>query len=340
MSLGIGNNYGAYYNALSDDFMASQYFKQTAGGIQAGMGSYPTNYGYGQPQADTFQKQEGSSLGTGLLYGAIGGAATGAGTYFFNSSPVGEKELTKGFAKEFNKEYVKNLTQNAWKEALDSRNLKKETIKNLTEFMESGDASKLSKEASDYLTSKNFANTKEGAGKALKEILNEVSGKVDKFDVALQNKKLAQYQKLKETFKALPDKKGATLEKFLLEHADDFGLKGADEAATKANIKNYLTSAGSTNPKELIKAAIKDKIKTQKTAVKDASAIFDDVFKLWDKDQKVFNAGLTDDITKACENGLKNYKLKKAGKWGAIAAGVIAAGTWLFSKSTSSKAQA
>ena len=56
--LGYYNNYGAYANALSDDFMASQYFRQLADTAQNGISGYYSTGSYSnQPQTDTFEKQ-------------------------------------------------------------------------------------------------------------------------------------------------------------------------------------------------------------------------------------------------------------------------------------------
>ncbi len=338
--LGYYNNYGAYANALSDDFMASQYFRQLADTAQNGISGYYSTGSYSnQPQTDTFEKQESSSnFGKGLLYGGLTGAATGTGVYYLGTKPVGETELTKGFANEFNKQYVKNLKSKAMEEALKSRNLKKETIENLLEFSKSGDTTKLSKDASDYLTSKGLAGNKDDAAKALKEINDEIAGKVDIHDVNLQNQKLAKYKNLEDKFKALTDTKKSTLEKFLIENAEEFGLKGADDAATKLKVQNYMGTLKTSQIKSKIKSTISTQITNQKNSVKQAQNIYDDVFKLWNKDKKLFNAGATDEITKACENGLKNFKLKTAGKWGAIAAGAVALGTWLFGGSSKTQA--
>lgn len=329
---GLGN-----YGALSDDFMASQYFKQFAGTAQSaatsGYYNIPQIQGnyYQQPQVDTFQKQDGSTVGAGILNGLAAGAATGAGLYYFGTKPAGEKELTKGFVNEFNKEYVKNLRNKATEEALKARNIKADTLQNLSEFSKSGDTAKLSKDAADYLSSKGLSGSKEDAAKALKEIKDEIAGKVDIHDVSLQNQKLAQYNNLENTFKNLPDRKKATLEKFLTDNADEFGLKGADDTATKTNIQNYLKDKKAVNK---IKTHINTKIQTQKQAAENASNVLDEVFKLWNKDKKAFNTASTTEITKACENGLKNFKLKTAGKWGAAIAAAAAIGTWLFGSSS------
>ena len=70
-----------------------------------------------------------------------------------------------------------------------------------------------------------------------------------------------------------------------------------------------------------IKTIIQGKITNQETAVNRVAKVLDDVLNLWDKDKKVFTKGATEDITQACTKGLKNFKWKTAGKWGAIVSG-------------------
>lgn len=318
-NLGLYNNPYGLYNpystgAMSDDFMAQQTFSNTN---QNG-GDQTTFQGLQQPQTDTFEKS-GSGLSTGLKLGAAAGIGTAAGTYFFGTNPVGENGLKDGFIKEFGKEYTKLQAANV----LKTHKIKPEVYKELLNFKEGDDISKLSKEAKTYLTKHKIPKTQDG----ISQFVKGISDNILETDINYQNKKLAGYKKLEEAFNGLPDKKKSTIHKFLTEHAEEFHLKGADDAATKANIDKFINTPKAYNN---IKTTIKGKINTQEQAVKKATGVLDDVFKLWDKDKKLFNKSTTKEITEACTKGLKNFKWKTAGKWGAIAAGAGLILGWMF----------
>ena len=309
-SLGVyGNPYGLYSPnnslAMSDDIMAQQlanYYNQNQ--EQADSPSFQ-----GNPQTDTFERSN-PLLSSGQKLGLLGGIGTGAGMYFLGTNPVGEDALKQGFIKEFGKEYTKIQTTNV----LKARNLKPKVFKELLAFKEGDDISKLSKAAKTYLTKHGIAKTDKG----ITDFVRTVGDEIRETDINYQNNKLAQYKNLEEGLKNLPDKKKATLRSFLENNAEALGLKGVDDAATKANIDNIMKDKKAYAN---VKAIIQGKISNQETVVNKATKVLDDVFNLWDKDKKVFTKGTTEDITQACTKGLKNFKWKTAGKWGAIVAG-------------------
>ena len=312
--LGLFNNPYATYNpystgGINDDFYGQQMFQNFKQYTGRDMRTF---HGIQEPQASFEKANSGESgVSKGIKLGAVAGLGTAAGVYFYGTNPVGEKALKDGFIKEFGNEYTKIQTANI----LKTNKLKPEIYKELLNFKEGDDISKLSKQAKAYLTKHNVPKTSEGISGFVKNISDEIH----KTDINYQNQKLAGYKKLEETFKALPDKKKSTIHKFLTDNAEKFGLKGAYDAATKTNVDNLLKDKKAYSK---IHSTIKTKIKTQEQSVKNASGILDDVFSLWDKDKKVFNKATTKDVTEACSKGLKNFKWKSAGKWGAIAAGV------------------
>lgn len=375
---GLGYNpygFGGYYNSstMSDDFLANQYFGHKYSVNPDLLGGTNNN----QPKVDSFEKQGSSNTGKGLLLGAGAGIGTGLAVNQWYTNPVGEKELSKGFTKQFSKEYGEIVRKNATENVFKNHNgLTSEIMKELDDFAFNGDASKLSKSAKKYLTKEGLAADQTAVENWIKSVNNEVSAIVDPKDISLQTEKLQKLESTKTNLKALTDNKKATLEKFLTENADHFGLKGADEAATKANIQNFLSrdrfraldpakqlamenaiikkadALGLTgkNPAEtskniknyinelLAKAEmqknINGKIAAQKTVTKNATQVLDEVFGLWSKDRKAFKAGSTKEITEACKKGLSKFKFNKAGKFGAIAAGVVALGVWMFGGSS------
>lgn len=375
---GLGYNpygFGGYYNSstMSDDFLANQYFGHKYSVNPDLLGGTNNN----QPKVDSFEKQGSSNTGKGLLLGAGAGIGTGLAVNQWYTNPVGEKELSKGFTKQFSKEYGEIVRKNATENVFKNHNgLTSEIMKELDDFAFNGDASKLSKSAKKYLTKEGLAADQTAVENWIKSVNNEVSAIVDPKDISLQTEKLQKLETAKTGLKGLTDSKKATLEKFLTENADHFGLKGADEAATKTNIQNFLnknrlgaldptTQANLTNKyaakakelglegkttaetatnvrnyinEKLAKAEmtrnINGKIKTQKTATKNATQVLDEVFGLWNKDRKAFKAGSTKEITEACKNSLSKFKWKTAGKFGAIAAGVVALGVWMFGGSS------
>ena len=367
--------YGNYYNSgvLTDDFMANQYFSN----------KYSVNpdlfcgAGPKQPKVDTFEKQSSSSnTGTGILLGAGAGVGTGLAVNKWFTNPVGEKELTKGFADKFSKEYTDIIRKNATETVYKSHGkLNADIMKELDDFAFHGDASKLSKAAKKVLTSEGVAANQTAVENFVKGINNDIANIVDPKDFNLQTQKLQNIQKVKEGLKGTATEKVA-LEKFLTENAEHLGLKGADEAATKTNIKNFLNKdrfsaldpakqmkiensvikkakelgLEGKNPAETSKniknyinqmlskaevtKTLNTSVKAQEAVTKNATGVLDEVFGLWNKDRKAFKAGSTKEITQACEKSLSKFKWQKAGLWGAIAAGVVVAGSWLLGGSS------
>lgn len=251
---GVGygaNNYG--YGAYNDDFMSSAYFNQLYGqngsqysqtGAGAAGGSQKT------PSTDTFEKQGSSNLGTGLLLGTGAGAATGYGLYKtgYKMSPVGEKELAKGFANEFSSEYLKIMQEKYTKEVLTANgNLKPEVLKELKDFAaNTDDKFKLSKEAKDYLSKNGIAAKPDAVETFVDGIDKQISTKVDPINIAKQNEILTKAENLKKGFSGLADHQQDTLKKFLADNREEFGITGKNTKEINTNIQKYLDDAYNT----------------------------------------------------------------------------------------------
>ena len=231
------NNYGMYNtSALNDDFIANQYFSQFNGtNVDSSQVAFTGTQN--NPYRNT-NPQQGSSFGKGLLYGVLGGAATGAGVYKFATSPVGKKGLNEAFSKEFRKSYSALLKSNLLKET----KLTPEILDELINYSKD-ETIKLSKKAKNYIK---------------RNKIGDVSVYLEKLHKKINKLENGKYSNI---------------------------------------LKNLYAN--------------------------------------WDKDKKIFGGTMEKSLKTACEEGLKNFKWKTAGKWGLVAAGIIAAGTWLFAKPTS-----
>lgn len=250
---GVGygaNSYGYNLGANNDDFMSSAYFNQLYGQngsqySQTGAGAA----GASQKTAstDTFEKQGSSNIGTGLLLGTGAGAAAGYGLYKtgWQMSPVGEKELAKGFANEFSSEYLKIMQEKYTKEVLTANgNLKPEVLKELKDFAaNTDDKFKLSKEAKDYLSNKKIAAKPDEVEKLVDGIEKQISAKVDPINIAKQNEILTKAENLQKGFRDLADKKQDTLKKFLADNREEFGITGKNTKEINTNIQKYIDDA-------------------------------------------------------------------------------------------------
>lgn len=339
MSGEISNLYGMnlYNNPYlnnNDDFLAQQYFAQQAGQIQ-GQGqtqNQPAFQGYQQPQADTFQKS-GSGLTTGLTLGAIAGAGTGAGIYYLGTNPIKDGKFNDNFLgaldeanyQDVLKTKKAELLTNAKKPILAKYKINDEkTLEAIKKFVEAEDRTKLPKEVLDLVPADMKVNPKDA--KIRFDLATKEIGEIKVDDITKEAEKLASKETLKfknqhlndlKTFESkisglADDISKADLEKFIIENAESFGIKG-DKAAIEAEAKR-LAGKGKA---ELL-TSHKAKITAQENSIKTTKESLGKMTKYWDDTAKAFKKETPETLTKA----YKSFKWNKALKGGGIAAGV------------------
>ncbi len=338
MSGEISNLYGMnlYNNPYlnnNEDFLAQQYFAQQAGQIQGQPQNQPAFQGYQQPQADTFQKSD-SGLSTGLTLGTIAGAGTGAGIYYLGTNPIKEGKVNETLIKTTNKEALKNLKTEAFKELYEQKAKATFDILGVKDLEQYNAIEKLSKatkledlpEDTRKLLPDSIKTPKDA--KALVDLAKPELDKIDtkkllsQVDKFANNKfsidhNVAQLQKL-EGIKAKIDKlpkdaKVADLEKFFIDNAETFKLKGSEaEIAEKA--KKIAAKHGT---KENLLNLYQGRIDAKKESIEAIkSGIADNVKSSWDDTAKAFKKDAPETLTKA----FKSFKWNKALKGGGIAA--------------------
>lgn len=340
MSGEISNLYGinAYNNPYlnnNDDFLAQQYFAQQAGQVQGQGQNQPAFQGYQQPQADTFQKS-GSGLSTGLTLGTIAGAGTGAGIYYLGTNPIKDGKVDETLIKTTNKEAIKNLkaeTINALYEQKAKATFDLLGVKNLEQYNaieKLATATKLEDLPEDTrkLLPDSIKTPKEA--KTIVDLAKPELDKIDKTKLAQQAEKevnnlyslehnsaqLKRLEGIKAKIEALPkDAKVADLEKFFIDNAETFKIKGTEtEIAAKA--KKLAAKHGT---KESILNLYQGRIDTKKEYIKNLKTGINDGIKgYWDDTAKAFKNDAPETLTKA----FKSFKWNKALKGGGIAAGV------------------
>lgn len=347
MSGEISNLYGMnlYNNPYlnnNDDFLAQQYFAQQAGQIQGQTQNQPAFQGYQQPQADTFQKS-GSGLTTGLTLGTIAGAGTGAGIYYLGTNPIKDGNVDETLLKMTNKEGINSLKAEAIKELYEQK--AKTTfdtlgVKDLEQYNAIEKLSKATKledipEETRKLLPDSIKTPKDA--QALVNLAKPELDKIDKTKLANQAEKalktfsldhneeqLKKLEGIKAKIDKLPkDAKVADLEKFFIDNAETFKLKGTEtEIAEKA--KKIAAKHGT---KENLLNLYQGRIDAKKEYIKQFKAeLGNNIKEYWDDTAKAFKKETPETITKA----YKSFKLNKALKGGGIAAGVALVLGYLF----------
>ncbi len=337
MSGEISNLYGMnlYNNPYlnnNDDFLAQQYFAQQAGQIQGQTQNQPAFQGYQQPQADTFQKS-GSGLSTGLTLGTIAGAGTGAGIYYLGTNPIKDGKVNETLIKTTNKEAIKNLKTEAFKELYEQKAKATFDILGVKDLEQYNAIEKLSKatkledlpEETKKLLPDSIKTPKDA--KDLIDLAKPELDKIDKTKLMTQAEKaskrfsldhneeqLKKLEGIKAKIDKLPkDAKVADLEKFFIDNAETFKLKGTEaEIAEKA--KKIAAKHGT---KEHLLNLYQGRIDDKKEYIKEFKAgLNDEVKKYWDDTAKAFKKDAPETLTKA----YKSFKWNKALKGGGIAA--------------------
>ena len=302
-----------------------------------------------QPTADTFQKSEGGSgFGTGLKFAAIGGIGAGAGAYFF-----GDK-LGAGFVKDgkFSDELLRTVedipgqTQklaeqklaNAKTRILKRFNLDDETYNAIKKFAKAKDVNKLTPEVKQLVQQAGIKNQSEAITKLtqikadFKKIDTENMVKkstqvVESGSLKGQTAKLTKLQARENLMHTLADNaKQADIEKLITENSEKFGIKGDKaviEKEAKALAGKFKTKAGGIKAINAEVSAQQQIVNTMRTNLNGRITAH------WDDAAKAFKADAPEALTKAA----KKFKLAKAGKFAAIAAGVGLVIGWLTGSS-------
>lgn len=337
-----------YASSMNDDFMAQTAFGN--GFAQQQAAGYPSAFqgyqGLQQPTTDEFQKQEGgSSLVPALATGVVAGGATAAGIYKWGSNPIKDGKVDQNLINAFNKETVKkakaanfeslyNAEAQKVYDAIGIKDTKQyEAIKKLSTV---GTLNDLPSEIRSQLPA--TIQTPQDAKAAVdlvtpelnkidKDALERIAnGRANQGSLELHQRNLKKYEALQEKIKGLKD--GATeedLTKFFKENEKSFGIKGTDVQKTekaKRLAQRYQT-------KDALLEHIKGRIEHKQARINAINLNLESQFKShWNEAENVFKKDTPEALTKA----YKNFKISKAGKWGAIALGAGAVLGLLFGK--------
>lgn len=319
---GINNPYSqnSYSSAINNDFMAQamlgagqqQSIQQAALQMQQ------------QPQVDTFQKQ-GSTINSALSYASVAGLGTGTAAYLLtDNKPVNGvfadsvlkslEETPLKLAEANAKTLIENEQNKILKKAGVPKGINYEQLKAYSETQNPSTFSNISKNLSQPKAQELLSKV-EPKIKAID--INAISSKAVKtaLESTLEFKtdKLANLQSQKAQIAALSD--NVDLKKFFQNNAKTFGLEG-DEAKIEKEAeklaKQYKTKDGAIKKYD---SFIKQQQEVVNTARKDLNT---KAFDYWDESTKAFKKDAPEALTKA----YKNVKWNKAGKFGAIAAGI------------------
>lgn len=337
-----------YASSMNDDFMAQTAFGN--GFAQQQATGYPSAFqgyqGLQQPTTDEFQKQEGgSSLVPALATGVVAGGATAAGIYKWGSNPIKDGKVDQNLINAFNKETVKkakaanfeslyNAEAQKVYDAIGIKDTKQyEAIKKLSTV---GTLNDLPSEIRSQLPA--TIQTPEAAktcvdlatpelNKIDKEALERIAnGRANQGSLELHQRNLKKYEALQEKIKGLKD--GATeedLTKFFKENEKSFGIKGTDVQKTE----KAKRLAQRFQTKDALLEHIKGRIEHKQARINALNLNLESQFKShWNEAENVFKKDTPEALTKA----YKNFKISKAGKWGAIALGAGAVLGLLFGK--------
>ncbi len=335
----VANSIYGYPSIYGNDFMSQMTFgtnpQQMA--LQQAL-----IQGAQQPQTDTFEKR---GTNPALKLGAAAGIGTGAGYYFFGNGPVSSEgrfadEILKSVeqdTKKLGEANAKKAVAEAYDKVFAKHKFggKKVTTKEFkaivkyVKLVENGEkipAKLKAKVPSEIITdiSKGKAFIKEvskiDAEKIAKQAIHEANlttlgGQLDD----LKNLQSAQSKLLGIADKATKK----DMVEFFKNNAKEFGLEGNAEEIEKG-AKN-LAAKYSTKKKAI--DAYKTMIEKRQNSIKTLRETLNGkVSTYYDAATKTVKSGAPENLTKA----LKNFKWKKAGKYGAIAAGAGIVLGWLF----------
>lgn len=333
---------------MNDDFMAQSVFGNYA--QQAALANYANAFQggnlQGQPGVDTYQSSSqggGSSIGSTLLTGAVVGGGTAAGVYYFGTNPMKDGKVNSSFLEVLNKQNVKDGAMTKFNELYKAQAnpiFQKVGIAGVEEYNAVQKLAGLTKveDLPQEIRAKLPATiqTPEAAKNAIEQIKPELAkidtqklaqraaGTVRPNSLAFHQTRLSKLQGLESQVKALrPEATVEELTTFFKNNASAYGLKGTDvEIATKAEnlAKTFKTQENLLNN-------ITKRVSTHQAHINRINLNLEQQFKNhWDEGAKALKEGAPKELGQA----VKNFKWKKAGKYGLIAAGVAIVGKFLF----------
>lgn len=325
---GSNMNNNNLYALNNDDFLAQQYFAQQP--------SQPAFQGYQQPQTDTFEKSGGIGIGSGLTIGALAGLSTGAGVYFWGTNPIKDGKVNENLIKNVNKTLITEAKTEAIKELYTQKaqpTFNTLGIKDLDQYnaikklANAGKLEDLSEDVKQLLPDN--IKTPDDA----KAIVNQAKPELDKIDIkkiAAQSNKgvnniysiehnanqLKRFEAIKSKIDALPkDATVADLEKFFIDNAETFKLKGTrNEIAAKAH-----RLAAHHGSKENLLNLYQNRIDAKTQYIENLKSKYSDIIKNnWDESKKA----LQENAPKEIKEAFKSFKWNKTLKFGGIATAV------------------
>ena len=331
------------YSANNDDFLAQQYFAQNPQNPQNTQNPIFTG-AYQQPQADTFQKSGGSGLATGLALGTIAGLGTGAGTYFWGTNPIKDGKVSDDLIKAVNKINTESAAIENFSELYEAKAqpiFDTIGIKNMEQYNAvqklakagkledlSDDVKKLLpdsiKSPKDAQAAINLAAPefeKIDKEKLMKQAVNKAKNELS---LEYNNARLENLKNIETKIKTLKkDATKADLEKFFVDNAETFKLKGTNtEIAQKA--KKMADKIGT--PEQLQKI-YEGHIKRRTSNIEALKSSAAENFKAnYDESAKA----LKKEAPEGLKEAFKKFKWNKTLKFGGIAAGAGLVLGWLF----------
>lgn len=337
-----------YASKMNDDFMAQTAFGN--GFAQQQAAGYPSAFqgyqGLQQPTTDEFQKQEGgSSLVPALATGVVAGGTTAAGIYKWGSNPIKDGKVDQNLINAFNKETVKkakaanfeslyNAEAQKVYDAIGIKDTKQyEAIKKLSTVGTLNDLpSEIRSQLPATIQTPEAAKTcvdlaTQELNKIDKEVLEKIATRTAnqgslEFHQNILNKNEATLANAKGLSK---DATKEDLIKFFRQNEEAFAIKGTDVQKTA---KAEKLAEHFKDQKSLLEWCEK-RANKRKAKINALNINLESQFKShWNEAENVFKKDTPEALTKA----YKNFKISKAGKWGAIALGAGAVLGLLFGK--------
>lgn len=342
-------------SGLNDDFMAGATGLNNQYAQLAQQQALMQQLALQQPTGDTFQKSEGGSgLSTGLQFAAIGGVGAGAGAYF-----LGDKlgaALTKD-GKTFSDDILKAF-QGDYKEIAEAKALEMfktskvnrikasgfasvDEFNAVKEYLAAKDPSKLSAEIKSKLPAdfaRNIDSYKQkytdaiikldklNSDKSIKIISDRASNLIKSENLACQIENVTNLAARKTLLEGLAkDATPAQIEELIAKNPGAFGITKTAEAEIAQEAKKIAQQLG-TDKTSAVKT-ITNEITNVETKIGGLRKTLNDtVATHWDDTAKAFKESAPSQL----KNAAKNFKWSKAGKYGAIAAGVGLVLGWMF----------
>ena len=337
-----------YASSMNDDFMAQTAFGN--GFAQQQAVGYPSAFqgyqGLQQPTTDEFQKQEGgSSLVPALATGVVAGGATAAGIYKWGSNPIKDGKIDQNLLNVLNKENVANSKLANFKDLYDKEAQKVYDliqVKDAKEYEAVKKLASVTKLEDLPLETRNqlpAAIRTPEAAKTCVDLATQELNKIDKevlekIAIRTANQGSLEFHQniLNKNEATLANAKGlskdATKEdliKFFRQNEEAFAIKGTDvqKAAKAEKLAEHFK-----DQKSLLEWCEK-RANKRKAKINALNINLESQFKShWNEAENVFKKDTPEALTKA----YKNFKISKAGKWGAIALGAGAVLGLLFGK--------